>query len=219
MKKSPLIKAPWSRENAASYDRREIYLPLRDILTDVRRKLREFDLFVPIAKIAWMLIKGRFPEERHKPIKEDLYEYLRIGNDYRKRYFALKTDAANYFDRLMKRKGWYYPESKEYRYVRNEVYWALLREDKKQEWLDAFSTRMELLGRARSGGSPPPEGEEIITRMKKKFARRVNALIASRKKFTRETDLMLKYVEMAIKNPGLPWEKVKEKADGTGGDK
>lgn len=200
-----ILNKPWTREEIR-YDRDKVYTPLLRIMRSVRKKLEEFDLAIPIAKIAWMLVRNEINGSRHAALRNDLYNYLKMGNNYRKNYLELKMDSSDYFDKLMKKYHWYAPKSREYKLIRNEIYAPLIMKDKAEEWKGSFRSRSELMVRKFNlDPAKMPEPGVLLDKVTRKYSKKTITLKGIRASLIKSTDDLISALENAAREPGRGW--------------
>ncbi len=214
-KKEFTLDRPWRKEDIR-YDKNKVYVPLYKVMKDIIEKTEVFDLDVPIAKIAWMILHGTFPEKRHKPLVDDIYELLRKGNKYRKLYFKLKEKCESYFDKLMKRHGYYAPQIMEYKYLKLDFYKPVMFEKERGAWLMSYRNREDKLReRAEKSGRKIWGPEKLIEKAGDKYGSKIKKLEEARDDFLQEARTMLSKLDHAKKRPEKPWVHWEAEDDGS----
>jgi len=186
--------------------KKEIYIPLKKIVEMVIKRLKTLDLEIPIAHIARMDLTGKFQDESLKSLRQTIYDYLRLANNYRKVYFVFMKTTQPAFDTEMKLDGSYAPSLKQYNSLRIQLAEALLRTDGKV-WIISYDQYLPTIREhADKCSKHPRAGQAMFNHLKTKFEKDLKEIKRLQKLTMQLSKLFLKDLDMAIKNPDLNWQ-------------
>ena len=89
--------------------KKDIYLPLKETLELIIKRLNELDIHLPLAQIVRLDFADRFNHESIVPLRKLIYEYLKVANKYRQIYFDYMKNTKVVFDKEMNKDGSFAP--------------------------------------------------------------------------------------------------------------
>ena len=188
--------------------KKEIYLPLKAIVSEVIKHLKGLDLNIPIGQIARMDLAGKFQDDTDSMelMKKTIYDYLHLANKYRSVYFEFLKKTKLIFDREMNKDGSFAPGLKQYNSVQNQLYESLLKTDGKA-WILSYDQYLPTIRQhASKRTSKPRSGKAMYNFMKKKFEPDLKEIKNLQKITIQISKLFIKDLDYAIKNPELNWQ-------------
>jgi len=117
--------------------KKEIYIPLKKILETVIKRLKEFDIHVPLGHIGRMDLDGRFQDESLVHLRKYIYDYLKMTNKFKSVYFNYMKKTKVAFDSEMAKDGSFAPGFKQYDSLKNQLSDSLLKTDGKV-WIMSY---------------------------------------------------------------------------------
>jgi hypothetical protein len=136
---NPVMLPSEKKAQIASEDKKKLYSPLYKLTGKIIKRLEKLELHVPIHKIAWMEVRGEFDAKRHKHLREDIIDFLKITNEYRKIHWNIIKLARKKFEVEMTKDGSYAPDIKEYESLKNEIPDVLIKGGKKV-WAQSYDS-------------------------------------------------------------------------------
>ncbi len=186
--------------------KKEIYIPVKRIVKDVIKNLRDLEINIPIVKIARMDIAGTFKDDSLTDFKKTVYDYLKITNQYRKSYFEFMKKTKTVFDQEMTKEGSFASGLKQYDSLKNQLYEAILKTDGKA-WILSYDQYLPTIREHASKRSKHPRvGKKMFNEIKLIFKKEIKSIIELQKLSIQLSKLFLKDLDFAIKNPDLNWQ-------------
>jgi hypothetical protein len=186
--------------------KKEIYIPVKKIVKNVIKDLRETDIHISIGKIARMDIAGMFQEDSLTDFRKTIYDYLKLVNQYRSLYFEFMKKTKTVFDQEMTIDGSFAPGLKQYDSLKNQLYEALLKTDGKA-WILSYDQYLPTIREHASKRSKHPRlGKKMLNEIKSIFEKDLKNIKELQKLSIQLSKLFLKDLDYAIKNPDLDWQ-------------
>ena len=156
--------------------KKEIYIPIKQTLELVIKRLKDLELNVPIAQIARMDLAGKFQNESLEEFKKTVYDYLRVANKYRSLYFEYTKKTKSVFDSEMTKDGSFAPGLKEYTSVKNQLSEALMKTDG-SAWIMSYDQYLPTIREHSSKRSKNPKsGKKMFNDLNSKFAKQIEEI-------------------------------------------
>jgi hypothetical protein len=185
--------------------KKEIYIPLKKTIELVIKRVRELDIHMPLSYMAKMDMAGRFSEESLQPLREDVYDYLKVANTYRKIYFEYLKNSKLTFDRFMSKNGSFAPGVKQYESLKNQISESLLKSDGKV-WITSYDQYLPtILQHAEKRTKEPRNGKKMYKLLTQKFDKDVMEIKRYQILTLKKSKTLLKELDLAMKNPELGW--------------
>lgn len=186
-------------------DRKGIYQPVYRTITKVIKRLEELDMDIPIYKLAWMEVRGQFLEKRHQKFRQDLMDFLRVSNEYRRIYWNLIKLARRKFEVEMIEDGSFAPDNREYESLKNEIPQVIIKGNK-DLWISSYNDYLpRIRERSLKKKRKPRDGAKIYRAIQKDLKKVKDTLMSQQKEsldFARELKSGLKKMK---DSPGKPW--------------
>jgi len=126
-----------NRKKKVKDTKKELYDPLYSIMGDVVKQMKNIELDIPIAKIAWMEVRGKFLGRKNSALRADTMDFLKVANEYRRIYWNIIKLARRKFEVEMIKDGSYAPDVREYESLKNEIPFVFLKGNK-QLWISSY---------------------------------------------------------------------------------
>ncbi len=186
--------------------KKEVYLPLRKIIKEIMKALKELELNIPIAKLARMDLAGVFKDESLNDFKKTVYDYMRVVNKYRQLYFDFMNNTKILFDREMTKDGSFAQGFKQYDSIRSQVGEAILKSDGKA-WIMSYDQYLPAIReRATKRAIQPRTGKKMYNDLKNMSKNEIKSIRDLQKLSFQLSKLFLNDINYALKNPELKWQ-------------
>ena len=190
----------------AKTKKKKIYVPLKKIIKDIMKDLKELELNIPIAKIARMDLAGLFNDDQLVDFRKTIHDYLKVTNKYRQLYFDLMNNSKIEFDKQMTQDGSFAPGLKQYDSVRTQVNEALLKGQTKA-WILSYDQYLPTIREhANKRVKSPRSGQKMLDDLFAYFKKDLKNIKEMQKLSIQISKLFLKDINYAIKNPELQWQ-------------
>jgi hypothetical protein len=185
--------------------KKKVYIPLKKILELVIKRVRALDIQVPLSHIARMDLAGEFQDESLKPLKKQVYNYLRTANKYRQIYFESMKKSKLVFDTEMTKDGSFAPGLKQYESLKNQLFDELLKTDGKV-WVTSYDQYLPTIREhADKRSKEPRSGQRMFKSLRAKIIKDLKEIKRLQVLTIKKSKTFKKDLDQAIKNPQLTW--------------
>ena len=188
--------------------KKEIYIPLKKILETVIKRLKEFDIHVPIGYVGRMDLNGRFQDESLVYLRKYIYEYLKLTNKFKSAYFNYMKKTKVVFDSEMTKDGSFAPGFKQYDSLKNQLSESLLKTDGKA-WIMSYDQYLPTIREHSNKRSKHPRaGKVIYKNLNSRFDKQLKEIKKLQKIALQKSRAFYKNLSFAMKNPDFDWEEL-----------
>jgi hypothetical protein len=194
------------KKHRIKQDKKELYDPLYKIMNKVISQMEDIDLDVPIYKIAWMEVRGKFLPKRHKALRADTMDFLRVSNEYRRIYWNIIKLARRKFEVEMINDGSFAPDVREYESLKNEIPFVLLKGNKRL-WISTYDDYLpKIRERSTKHKKKPRKGETLYRAIYKDIREVKDTFKVQREESLKYAKQYRKRLKYARSNPDKPYE-------------
>jgi len=188
--------------------KKEIYIPLKKILETVIKRLKEFDIHVPLGHIGRMDLNGRFQDESLVHLRKYIYDYLKLTNKFKSSYFNYMKKTKVAFDSEMAKDGSFAPGFKQYDSLKNQLSDSLLKTDGKV-WIMSYDQYLPTIREHSNKRSKHPRaGKEIYKNLNSRFDKQLKEINKLQKIALQKSRAFHKNLGLAMKNPNFDWQEL-----------
>lgn len=187
--------------------KKEIYIPLKKILETTIKRLKEFDIHVPIGHIGRMDLNGRFQDESLVHLRKYIYGYLKMTNKFKSVYFNYMKKTKVAFDSEMTKDGSFAPGFKQYDSLKNQLSDSLLRTDGKA-WIMSYDQYLPTIREHSNKRKHPRAGKEMYKNLNSRFNKQLKEINKLQNIALRKSRAFYKNLGLAMKNPKFDWQEL-----------
>jgi hypothetical protein len=193
-------------EKEGKQDRKNVYRPILRALPVIIKGLKEKDIWIPLSPLARLEIQGKMDEPRHDLVRAQVVHFLKRANRYKKVYFRLMERSRNHFERMMKKRGLYQPQMKEFRALNVNLPMAIIFRKGKKAWTYSFEQYLpEIVYRSDKKRAKPLSGPEVYNEIKKIVTKDLDEMEKFRRISLKFAKVLRADVKLANKSPTIPY--------------
>jgi hypothetical protein len=186
--------------------KKKIFIPIKKVIKETMKALKDLELDVPISQLARMDIAGMFDDESLEMFKNTVYDYMKVVNKYRQLYFDFMKKTKTTFDSEMSKDGSFAPGIKQYNSIRNQVFEAILKGGGKA-WVLSYDQYLPTIREhANKRSKKPRSGKKMYSDIKQIFKNDIKNIKEMQKLSFQISKLFFSDINYWIKHPDSEWQ-------------
>lgn len=166
---------------------RDVLSAIKVTLGSIVAKLEDFDIHFPMQKLAYLEVEGKLMLDEILPLRDEILDFLKMGYEFKKAYWALIQRSYGLYDTEMREDGNYLPGNRFYQSLRIDMYGALFGNDR-DIWIARFDNYAERIrNRLGKKGAPPRNGEVFLSDVYRRVEEEIGGIKGEQRKFLKRT--------------------------------